>query len=67
MKAVLANFCRCCCAMVSFRQVFSAFSCQDFPEYGKSYLRADFRVECYTTKHEAFKIYAAIMICICEF
>ncbi|CAN0058299.1 unnamed protein product [Scytosiphon promiscuus] len=31
---------------------------------GKSYLRADFRVECYTPKHEAYQVYAAVMICI---
>eukprot|EP00752_Nemacystus_decipiens_P010943 g9725.t1 len=44
--------------------VFQTFACENFSEEGKSYLRADFRVECNTAKHEAFKIYAAIMICI---
>ena len=48
-------------------QVFQAFSCEDFPEVDKSYLRADFSVECNTVKHNAFKIYAAIMVFVCEF
>lgn len=47
-------------------QVFQTFACEDFPEIGRRYLRADFRIECDTTKHEAYKVYAAIMICICE-
>ena len=46
--------------------MFQAFACEDFDEIGKSYLRADFRIECDTPKHKAFKIYAAVMICICE-
>ncbi|CAN0485487.1 unnamed protein product, partial [Ectocarpus sp. 12 AP-2014] len=44
--------------------VFQAFACEDFPEIGKSFLRADFRIECDTPKHDNYKIYAAVMICI---
>ena len=47
--------------------MFQAFACEEFPEIGKSYLRADFRIECDTTTHTAFMIYAAVMIGICEF
>ncbi|CAM9140361.1 unnamed protein product [Ectocarpus sp. 12 AP-2014] len=44
--------------------VFQAFACEDFPEIGKSFLRADFRIECDTPKHDNYKIFAAVMICI---
>ncbi|CAB1100084.1 unnamed protein product [Ectocarpus sp. CCAP 1310/34] len=44
--------------------VFQAFACEDFPEIGKSFLRADFRIECDKPKHYTYKIYAAVMICI---
>lgn len=52
--------------VLHWSQVFQTFACEDFPE-DKSYLRADFGVECDTDKHKAFEIYAGIMICICEF
>lgn len=55
-----------CVHIISYLQVFQAFACEDFDEIGKSYLRADFRIECDTAKHKAYKIYAAVMICICE-
>lgn len=59
-----------CAALASadklVRQVFQAFACEEFQEIGKSYLTADFRIECNTTKHMAFRIYAAIMIAICK-
>lgn len=48
-------------------QVFQTFSCEGFPEIGMSYLRADRRIECYTTTHMAYKTYAAVMIFLCEF
>ncbi|CAM9462085.1 unnamed protein product, partial [Ectocarpus sp. 12 AP-2014] len=44
--------------------VFQAFACEDFPEIGKSFLRADFRIECDTPMHDNYKIYAAVMISI---
>ncbi|CAM9940108.1 unnamed protein product [Ectocarpus sp. 4 AP-2014] len=44
--------------------VFQAFACEDFPEIGKSFLRADLRIECDTPEHDNYKIYAAVMICI---
>ena len=47
-------------------QVFQAFSCEKFPEIGKNYLRADQSIECYTRTHGAFRIYAAVMIFLCE-
>ena len=43
-----------------------AFACENYPEIGKRYLRADFSIECDTPTHEAFKIYAGVMICVCE-
>lgn len=49
-----------------FLQVVQTFACENYPEIGKRYLRADLGVECDTATHEAFKVYAAIMICICE-
>lgn len=48
-------------------QVFQTFSCERFPEIGKSYLRADQRIECYTTTHMAYRTYAAVMIFLCKF
>lgn len=47
-------------------QVFQTFACERLPEIGKSYLRADFRIECGTPLHNKYKTYAAIMICLCE-
>ncbi|CAM9648873.1 unnamed protein product [Ectocarpus sp. 12 AP-2014] len=44
--------------------VFQAFSCEDLPEIGKSYLRADFRIECDTQRHTLYKAYAGVMVCI---
>ena len=51
-------------------QVFQTFACEHLDEEGesgKSYLRADFRIECYTQTHKVYEIYAAIMIFVCEF
>ena len=47
--------------------MFQTFSCEDFDEIGKSYLRADPRIECFTPTHRAYKTYAAVMISLCEF
>lgn len=48
-------------------QVFQTFSCEDLEEIDKSYLRADFRIECYTPTHRAFEAYASVMIILCEY
>lgn len=48
-------------------QVFQTFACEDLDEIGKSFLRADFRIECNTSEHKAYKAYAEIMICVCEY
>lgn len=47
-------------------QVFQTFSCEDFPEINKSYLRADQSIQCYTGEHKAYRIYASVMIFLCE-
>lgn len=47
-------------------QIFQTFACEDLIEIGKSYLRADLRIECETSQHTAYKVYAAVMIVICE-
>lgn len=51
----------------TFCQVFQTFACEEVQEIGKSYLRADFRIQCDTPRHAAYKIYAAVMILLCEF
>ena len=48
-------------------QVFQTFSCEKFVEIGRSYLRADRRIECFTPTHTAYRTYAAVMIFLCEF
>jgi len=50
---------------VSF-QVLQTFACEKLPEIGKRYLRADMRIDCDTSRHMAYEVYAGIMICICE-
>lgn len=47
--------------------MFQTFSCEPFQEINKGYLRADTRIECYTTTHTAYMTYAAFMILLCEF
>lgn len=51
---------------VTFLQVFQTFACEELTEIGKSYLRADLRIDCRTPQHMAYKVYAGIMICVCE-
>ena len=41
--------------------LFQMFACDDL-EDGKTYLRADYRVECDSSKHRAFQVYAGFMI-----
>ncbi|CAN0227090.1 unnamed protein product, partial [Ascophyllum nodosum] len=40
--------------------VFQAFACVDV-DSNTSYLKADLRLQCYTTQHKAFMVYAGIM------
>ena len=47
-------------------QVFQTFACDDYPEIGTRYLRADGRIECDTPKHTGYMVYAGIMIALCE-
>ena len=41
--------------------LFKTFACDDLDD-GKIYLRADYRIECDSSKHVAFEIYAAFMV-----
>ncbi|CAN0239800.1 unnamed protein product, partial [Hapterophycus canaliculatus] len=41
--------------------LFKTFACEEL-DNGNHYLRADYRIECDSPKHEAFKAYAGIMI-----
>ena len=43
--------------------IFQTFSCDDLGN-GKTYLRADYSVECSTIRHNTFKTYALVMACI---
>lgn len=43
--------------------LFQMFACDDL-EHGKRYLRADYRIECNSTKHEALQVYAGFMILV---
>jgi hypothetical protein len=44
--------------------VFQTFSCNDLEEVNKSYLRADYSIECGTPTHHAYCAYAAIMVIV---
>ncbi|CAM9121027.1 unnamed protein product, partial [Pylaiella littoralis] len=41
--------------------LFRSFACEELHD-GKNYLRADYRVECDSSKHKAFQVYAGCMI-----
>ena len=43
--------------------VFQAFACEDMDD-GKTFLRADYRIECDSPEHRAFQVYAGIMILV---
>ncbi len=43
--------------------LFMSFACEDL-EDGKSYLRADYRIECDSSRHRGFQLYAGLMILI---
>lgn len=47
-------------------QVFQTFACEKLTEIGQSFLRADLRIVCENPQHTAYKVYAGIMICVCE-
>ena len=47
-------------------QVFQTFECEDYPEIGTRYLRADRRIECNSPRHTGYMVYAAVMIFLCE-
>ncbi|KAG5187182.1 hypothetical protein JKP88DRAFT_254102 [Tribonema minus] len=44
--------------------VLQTFSCDDFPLIGKSYLRADYSIQCNTPKHTAYQVYAGVMVLV---
>ena len=46
--------------------LFQTFACVDF-DNGMSYLRADHSIECYTTKHTLFRVYAGVIIALYPF
>ncbi|CAM9726665.1 unnamed protein product, partial [Hapterophycus canaliculatus] len=41
--------------------IFQTFSCETLAD-GKTYLRADYSIECDSSKHHAMRVYAAVMI-----
>ncbi|CAM9831277.1 unnamed protein product [Scytosiphon promiscuus] len=43
---------------------FETFACDDEAVEGESYLRADYRLTCYTTKHKWYMVYAGVMILV---
>lgn len=45
---------------------FEAFSCDEEAVAGESFLRADYRVSCNTTKHKWYMAYAGIMIVVSD-
>lgn len=40
------------------------FSCDELEDVGKSYLRADYGIDCDSDRHKAFKLYAGFMILV---
>lgn len=43
--------------------VFQTFACEHL-DGGKNYLRADYRIECDSSKHEAFELFAYVMVAV---
>lgn len=43
--------------------LFKTFACEDLDDY-KNYLRADYRIECDSTRHRGFQVYAGFMIVV---
>eukprot|EP00611_Tribonema_gayanum_P026107 TRINITY_DN611_c0_g2_i4.p1 TRINITY_DN611_c0_g2~~TRINITY_DN611_c0_g2_i4.p1 ORF type:complete len:798 (+),score=114.47 TRINITY_DN611_c0_g2_i4:65-2458(+) len=44
--------------------VFQTFACDELTYIGKSYLRADYSIECYTPEHTAYRIFAGVMVLV---
>ncbi|CAM9924542.1 unnamed protein product, partial [Ectocarpus sp. 4 AP-2014] len=44
--------------------VFQTFACDTLDELGKTFLRADYSLECYTPEHKLYRGYAGIMILV---
>ncbi|KAG5193174.1 hypothetical protein JKP88DRAFT_240807 [Tribonema minus] len=44
--------------------VFQTFACDELMYISKSYLRADYSIECYTPEHTAYRIFAGVMVLI---
>ncbi|KAG5176025.1 hypothetical protein JKP88DRAFT_265595 [Tribonema minus] len=44
--------------------IFQTFACDDLQFIDKSYLRADYSVECYTAEHTAYRIFSIIMVVV---
>ena len=47
---------------VSFT-IFQTFVCEDLDD-GNAYLRADYSVQCWTEKHDWYRTYAGVMVCV---
>lgn len=43
--------------------IFQTFACDDLDD-GNAYLRADYSLTCWTAKHNAYRTYAIIMVCV---
>ena len=43
--------------------VFQTFACEDLDD-GNNYLRADYRIECDSSKHQAFEFFAFVMVAV---
>lgn len=48
------------------QQVFQTFSCVTLDETGEKYLWADLRIRCDSLTYRNYRVYAAVMIIICE-
>ena len=38
--------------------------CDDLEDVGKSYLRADYAIDCDSSQHKIFQVYAGVMILV---
>ena len=43
--------------------LFQAFACEDLAD-GRNYLRADYRIECDSSRHRGFQVYAGFMVAL---
>eukprot|EP00611_Tribonema_gayanum_P017500 TRINITY_DN3019_c0_g1_i1.p1 TRINITY_DN3019_c0_g1~~TRINITY_DN3019_c0_g1_i1.p1 ORF type:complete len:453 (+),score=56.01 TRINITY_DN3019_c0_g1_i1:119-1477(+) len=44
--------------------IFQTFACDELQYIGRSYLRADYSIECYTPEHTAYHIFAGVMVLV---